>query len=857
VTTGPLGQRAVFGAGPSPCDYMIVGDAPAWQELRDGKALAGLPGRVFWTYALRCMGMTRSDFYVTNLVKHCLGIGDEKQDPTEAEIRWWAGELESELRAVQPKYILTLGPFSTRWFLGDDVDMSWAHGLQHRMGGEDWAFMGGLGDPPVVIPISSPGAGLYESRQLTLTYSDLEAAGEIVHGRGQELVEDRFPAPEYKLGEVPAGAWPECGLDTEGWVDDPWSLQWSVREGHAAMLLNSDRAGLDAFRDWLVKHKPRVLLHYAIHDLQVLRAMGIDLTALGIPWIDTLQLAANIQYIPRGLKPLARRLCGMKMRDYEDVVEPHYEAEMQRRLSLEPDVEPDVRTVAKHTGKALKKPISTWRSTRGKELFKARGLENQKTRRERLAKLLGMETRLHPKYVPEADFRAYACRDPDATLRIYPKLGQLAKEYGVLQVAALDQAVLPLIDEMQQNGMIFDRERVVKVDAHFAEHEAEHLEIVRILADKPDLNVKSQKQLNPVLFGPAPGWNLPPQGRVGVNGLFSTDDDTLAILADRHPGLEEIRSTREFSKLRDSYSTKLLKMIPEDTRFWTYHPEFSTTKVVSGRLAEWILTFPAQTKEGQMVRDCAVAPPGYVMWSTDLSQIEYRITADESRDPILCDIFLSGVDMHTTTASKMFGVAYDKVDKKTQRTPCKTLNYLILYGGNEYTLFQRMRAAGVTGFDVDACKEMIDAWFRVYNGVQAYAHKTVDEVRATGRVRDRWGRIRPLPAIYLEGEKQLDRLRLEAERQALNFKMQGGATGYLERVEILLYRKGFPQLRARGIDVRPVLQYHDELVGICPEGTEDEVKKVVLGAMTAFSKEFVVPIEAEWTTGPTWGSLKD
>lgn len=286
----------VHGEGPKPCDLMIVGEGPGQEEERYGRPFVGKSGAELWRYLWRSTGRTRSSVYATNLVKHRVP-GNE--DPTEMDIARDAAALVNEEEDVNPEVIITLGRWSSRNYLGD-VDMEAVHGIPHFRCGR------------VIMPIVHPAAGLHSTEFQGIIAWDFGQLGKLLNGDDLpwEAV-DELPKPEYQ--EICAPEHPTtclAAVDTEGSVLKPWCLSECLVPGQAAVWRPGAQtpAPFPPFK--------RVVLHSALHDIPVLRAMGVE----GCEFEDTMIMAYLLNVEPQGLKALAKRHCGMEMQDYMDLV---------------------------------------------------------------------------------------------------------------------------------------------------------------------------------------------------------------------------------------------------------------------------------------------------------------------------------------------------------------------------------------------------------------------------------------------------------------------------------------------------------------------------------------------------------
>lgn len=285
----PYNSNYVGGEGPTPCRVMLIGEGPGDDENRQGRPFVGKSGVELWRYLWRGCHLTRDDVYVTNIVKYQVPGND---DPTEEDIQRDGNELASELESVNPDFVLCLGRFATRNYLGE-VDMDCVHGVTHYRNGR------------AVVPIIHPAAGLHNTEFQAKIAWDFERAGEALRGRAT-LVEqqDKFPNPDYC--EAPSYfCLALAAVDTEGSAARPWCLSATGHEGAGTVVR---KRGAATF-----KH---IILHNSLHDLGVLDALDVEFETFD----DTMVMAYELGIEPQGLKSLARRHCGMEMDDYADIV---------------------------------------------------------------------------------------------------------------------------------------------------------------------------------------------------------------------------------------------------------------------------------------------------------------------------------------------------------------------------------------------------------------------------------------------------------------------------------------------------------------------------------------------------------
>lgn len=424
----------VDGVGSPIARVMFVGEAPGEQEDRMGRPFVGKAGDELDFWLDRTCRLSRDDVFVTNMMRT---RPPANRDPKPEEIARDLPDLWSEICGVQPEIIVPLGLISTRYFLGEWATMELTHGLPHRasveFGGQRWEG--------TVLPIVHPAAGLHTPQYYAQTVWGFEQlakflAGELPHHETDtEPVfygeSDNAPLHLERLADYPRGI---IAIDTEGSAEAPWCLTVSAAPRDARLIRATSRLALDALAHAISTTSPTVVLHYAPHDLRVLDAMGVHIDPSRIRVLDTMQLAYIAGRLPQGLKALAYRLCGMRMREYEDLINEHDQRVAQEWLTglIQRD---DIQSLLRAF--SSKKEEARWASTIDKEkrrhakaLVKFRDTPATDTLHARwdrsvLAERLGItEPMPHATLddVPFEEVLHYACTDADATRRVYLKL---------------------------------------------------------------------------------------------------------------------------------------------------------------------------------------------------------------------------------------------------------------------------------------------------------------------------------------------------------------------------------------------------------------------------------------------------
>jgi uracil-DNA glycosylase family 4 len=831
----------VEGDGPIPSRIVLVGEAPAKEEMRTGLAFTGPSGEILWQWVYKYLKLQRGDVRVENLFPFEMPEkkGKDVEEVVAAEvIEFYVEDLKDRLKRIEPEFIIPLGRYSTRALLGD-VDLEWAHGIGFRR------------NSATVIGCFHPAAGLHSPDRLQFTALDLKAAKRIIDG---EIKPKRLPVKvETKEDkEFWFNTYSEVAIDTEGTVKHPHSLQASVRDERAVIVRAGDVVALSQFRAWLSAIRPRVVLHNSLHDLEVLRVMGIDLIELGLPIYDTMSAAHVLQDEPRGLKALTKRLLSIEMEDYDDVVGPQWEQGVKGWL-----LEAATRDWPDAVGR--KHPVSK----RILSLVKKEGREfreawNAWDLKSRVIGTVGPPPA--PDYDSISNFASYARRDADVTLQAKRVLQARVEEEGLTGPLDLDMAVIPFLDRVMRNGLWCDLDKLVAFHSEIQQRRVQAIEVVRALVDDEKFNPGSADQvegkLRPYLV------KLAAEGRCRLTKSkkrFQVDSGVLEQLKDDDPLVPAVLEYRELDKMDGTYLSPLYKYLQYNPNFGLFRLPLNLRHayVVSGRLSSHepnVLAWPARTRDGLRLRECFTAPPGWMLGSWDLSQIEMRLAAGFSGDRRMLQAFEDGVDLHTRTAAEVFGVPYDQVDKFTQRTPIKTVSYLILYGGGAEKLFTELKIMGVEGFDRERCANLIQMWGSLYPDVIAFMKQSGHEAAVTGHVSDFIGRRRYLPAASLLGNRwPCAKLREEAGRQAGNHKIQAGAQDLLKRAEVRVMNEVVPMLTP---NFEPCLQMHDEILALVKESEWELTDALMTEVMTRDEKEMGVRLECEGKMARSWGLLK-
>jgi DNA polymerase-1 len=353
-----------------------------------------------------------------------------------------------------------------------------------------------------------------------------------------------------------------------------------------------------------------------------------------------------------------------------------------------------------------------------------------------------------------------------------------------------------------------------------------------------EFNVNSPTQLAEILFDKL---NLQAPFRRGRGRVRSTAADILEDLASQHALPAKIIEYREIAKLKSTYVDSLPKLIrPETGRL---HTSFSQTGTATGRLSSSdpnLQNIPIRTELGRQIRAAFVAEPGKVLLAADYSQIELRVMAHFSNDPVLIEAFRNGEDIHARTAQEVFGVG-PLAQTAEHRRAAKAINFGIIYGLSAFGLAQQL------GIPQKEAAQFIAAYFARYRGVKEYLENVLVETRKSGVAKTLFGRIRPIPEI---NSPQVQ-LRNFAERTALNSPLQGTAADLIKLAMIAIDRR----LAQEKFAAKMILQVHDELLFETPASESDALAKLVQQEMENVH-QLVVPLVVEIGVGANWRDME-
>jgi DNA polymerase-1 len=398
----------------------------------------------------------------------------------------------------------------------------------------------------------------------------------------------------------------------------------------------------------------------------------------------------------------------------------------------------------------------------------------------------------------------------------------------------LDGVEMPLVAvlaAMEQKGVLLDlpllRSMSLEIEQLLALSEEK---IHRLAGEK--FNISSPKQMQVVLFEKL---GLP-RGRKTKEG-YSTDVDVLTALAQSHELPAEILAYRGMAKLKSTYIDALPELV--HPRTGRVHTTYNQTVTATGRLSSSnpnLQNIPVRTLEGKRIRQAFIAPPGWEIVSADYSQIELRVLAHLSGDKALLEAFASGDDIHSRTASDVFGVFPEMVNPDMRRQ-AKVINFGVLYGMSAFGLAKEL------GITQKLAQAYIDSYFQRYQGVRDYLDSLLAQARRDGYVTTLLKRRRYLPEIHSSQAP----VRQFAERTAINAPIQGTAADLIKAAMVRIFRR----LTEEGLSAAMIMQVHDELVFEAPVSEREVLMALVREEMEGVLK-LDVPLRVEVAAGRNW-----
>ena len=435
------------------------------------------------------------------------------------------------------------------------------------------------------------------------------------------------------------------------------------------------------------------------------------------------------------------------------------------------------------------------------------------------------------------DVVEYACEDADITFRFYEYFSPLLNTYNLEDLFFnVEMPLISVLADMEFDGVYISTEKMKSLSEEYASLlEKTKAKIYEKAGE--EFNLQSPKQLEYILFE-----------KLKINstkktktGAYSTDEEVLRELAQREKIAEYMLTYRKYSKLKNTYLDVFPTLVHKKTN--RIHASFNQTVTATGRLSSSepnLQNIPARGDEGKDIRNTFIAEKGNVLIAADYSQIELRLLAHFSNDPVLVEAFKNNDDIHRKTAMKIYSVSKEHVTPSMRNT-AKIINFSIIYGKTAFGLSKELNISRKEADD------FIKGYFSTYSQVKPFCEKVIEDVKAKGYVRTMLGRIRDLSKTINSSNAVV---RNEAERMALNTLIQGSAADMIKVAMIAIHKEFKNHFKTAKI----VMQVHDELVVEVSEKESDKAMTIMKEIME-HSVKTNVPITVDIHKGLSCGDI--
>ncbi|MEE1946575.1 DNA polymerase I [Pedobacter sp. KR3-3] len=437
--------------------------------------------------------------------------------------------------------------------------------------------------------------------------------------------------------------------------------------------------------------------------------------------------------------------------------------------------------------------------------------------------------------VPVESVVDYAAEDADVTLQLANIFKPMLVERNATKLATeIENPLIYVLADMEKEGVRID---IDTLNAYSSELQQEIIKAEQSVYDKAGLkfNLASPKQLGEVLFD---HLKLDPKAKKTKTGQYQTGEDVLTLLANKSDIVQDILDFRQMQKLKSTYVDALPLLVNPKTG--RVHTSYNQAVAATGRLSSNnpnLQNIPIRTERGREVRKAFIARDAdHILLSADYSQIELRIIAEISKEENMLDAFSKGIDIHTATAAKVYGIGIEEVDSM-QRRNAKAVNFGIIYGQSAFGLSQNLNIPR------KEAAEIIEQYFIQYPGIKRYMSDTMNFARENGFVETIMGRRRYLRDINSANAT----VRSYAERNAINAPIQGSAADLIKIAMINIHH----DIKAQQLQSKMTMQVHDELVFDVVKTEVAQMKAIIANRMkTAIKTQ--VPIEIEIGEGDNW-----
>ena len=424
---------------------------------------------------------------------------------------------------------------------------------------------------------------------------------------------------------------------------------------------------------------------------------------------------------------------------------------------------------------------------------------------------------------PEVAFNPY--KEPDwEALKADPDLWNLYQE--------VELPLVPVLREMEAAGVRIDVSKLKSAEEQLTQELNQLEQRIYSFADQP-FNINSPRQVGELLFDK---MKLDTSAKKSKNGQYSTSEEVLMALREKHEIVGLILEYRALKKLISTYISTLPEYIADDGKI---HTTYNQTVTATGRLSSSnpnLQNLPIRSERGRLIREAVIPDEGCLFLSADYSQIELRLMAHFSKDEHMLAAFRSGQDIHAATAARIFGLPIEQITKD-QRRRAKTANFGIIYGISAFGLAQQLDCSRAEA------KQLIDDYFAAFPRVISYIESQKELARQNGYAQTLFGRKRYLPDIRSHNAT----VRSFAERNAVNAPIQGTAADIIKKAMVSIHRR----LKEENLQAQMIMQVHDELNFNVPEAEVERVREIVVSEMQN-AVHLSIPLIAECGVGKNW-----
>jgi DNA polymerase I-like protein with 3'-5' exonuclease and polymerase domains/uracil-DNA glycosylase len=752
-----------------------------------------------------------------------------------------------------------------------------------------------IGEGTILLPAYHPAAGFYDTGLMRFIQDDFAVLGKLVKGEEVERpVDDIEPVYEDQGSlQLYQAHFNPVAVDTETVDDKLWSIQLSTEPGTGWFFKPYNERprieGPTVVHNYMFDSRFVDLPEHTDDTMAMAYVLGLPQGLKELAWrLCGMEMKSYMETIAGHRKGKALDYLQQALLLHPDVpLTKSVREKMERKgetIELDlwanpPTIEDEkwnaktnlyslVRKSPQHIARKMKNILADVAS--GKELKDGpvdpwtRWHDVDERERAEVEDSLGPMPDASLEDIPHAEAVHYSARDPDATLRVFQVLEERIDAGGVRFAYEIDRQTLPIAREMEKNGITVNLEHLEWLSGHYAELMREKSEEIfallkiscprcgglKFLSEESvcqpchetgfwRFNPNSDKELRTLFFQ---HLRFTPTKLTKKTRLPSVESNELAKI--KHPVVPLVEEYRHLAHLKSSFSDPLQKWADEEHKI---HTTINPTRVATGRWSmKWpnLMQIPVRTELGQLVREAFTSRnPDWSLFAADYSQIEMRVAAHLSQCTSMMKLFFEGRDVHTETASEMYGKIVEK--GSPERYAAKTLGFGVIYGLSPYGLHTQMQAEGIEGWSEKDCEKFIKDYYLLRPELRTWQEETLSFARLNGYVKDIFGRIRYTPEMGCP----IRRYQGDGERKAINMPVQSTAQGIIKLAMVKIWGATRGERSPEWL-----LQIHDELIWELPDASLDNWGAFVTQIMEN-AVRLSVPVEVETKVGKNWREM--